>query len=321
LLTVVHECLEMDQSHALFWLFCRESGRAGRDGLPSHSILYYSADDVGKFRYLIRMQSSNKKGNEKGEDQNLERKLSHLEEMEKYCTELKCRRNTLIGHFGGKTVDCRRTCDFCIDPKKVETALRSAKATKDTRNQNRGGGHKQPWDGQWDGPHGESSAFANEWRNDGLMVGDLRVTGPLEVDPGIPESNTTSSGSGVSFVKASDILSKYEAMEGRAHRYGGFGDSEPGSNAKSSSVSIPDHLIASLNAASAKAMKEKSRETKSQKILTSQDHAKSVDEIEKQLAKIKAEREARLKALLEKQGGKTARPPPPPPPLSFGRKK
>lgn len=307
----------------------RESGRAGRDGRPCESILYYSADDVNKFKYLIRMQfnsASEKSTDKKSAERNLDQKMSHLKDMEKYCTQLKCRRNTLIGHFGGDRVDCKKTCDYCFLPQEVEKALRSAKGVKDVRNQNwSGGGQKQSWDGQWDGPHDEISSYErNDGGNRGMMVGDLRVTGPLEVDPGEPESKPSNSGSGVCFAKASDILSKYEAMERKANQDGGFfGGSASASNAKRSSVNIPEHLIASLNAASTKATKNQPTEKKAPKAVSSQDYANNAVEIEKRLAEIKSEREARLKALLEKQGsGKSSgAPPPPPPALAFGLKK
>ncbi|KAG7342356.1 ATP-dependent DNA helicase RecQ [Nitzschia inconspicua] len=298
--------------------FYQESGRAGRDGQQSHSILYYSSDDVQKFKYLIQKQSSgtNRDGQKKDQT-NLKRKLSQLADMERYCTELKCRRNILIRHFGGEVVDCRRTCDFCSNPGEVERALRSAKAVKDTRNQISGRGKQKQWDGQWDGPH----LYDDDWGDHGMMVGDLRVTGPLEVDPGSPEIKSSEHRSSVRFVKASDILSKYEAMEGKAKRNGTFfGGSESDSNAKRASVNIPPHLIASLKAASTKAMKPKTPCKEAAKVLSSEDHAKNAAAIEEQLARMKSEREARLKALLAKTS-KKATAPPPPPPLSFGQKK
>lgn len=286
-------------------------------------MLYYSPDDVHKFKFLIRKQSScGNADKKKSAEVNLERKLSQLEDMNKYCIDLKCRRNTLVGHFGGKPVDCGKTCDYCSDPKKVEKALRSAKAIRDVRTQSRGKCQQQQWDGQWDGPH-EELLCDNDWGGKGLVVGDLRITGPLEVDPRTSGFETKKVGPKAGFVKASDILSKYEAMEGKAYRNGSFfAPSDATPNTKRTYVNIPEHLIASLNAASTKAMMKKPFEKKSVKALSSKDHANSVSGIEKQLAKLKSEREARLKALQErKKNGYSSNTPPPPPPLSFGRKK
>ena len=313
--------------------FYQEAGRAGRDGLPSHSLVLYSPEDVGKYKYLIRMQG-NKSGKgveaERKAERNTERKLEQLEEMQDYCTQLKCRRNTLIKHFGGKPVDCQKTCDYCRNPKKVERSMHASTAIKDVRRQQksfrknggRKGKAKQPWNGQWDKPHGdEENDIANDWGDHCLMAGDLRVTGPLGADTEAYPSSSKRGG----FTKASDILSKYESMEGRHERSsdsGYYGSEDDPPKKKSRCINIPEHLKKSLKAASDFTTANNilpSKKKQQDKPLTSTDHANKAKEIEERLNKIKAEREKRLKSLQAKTAKKP--PPPPPAPLSFGRRK
>mmetsp|Transcript_8599 Transcript_8599/g.18554 ORF Transcript_8599/g.18554 Transcript_8599/m.18554 type:complete len:885 (+) Transcript_8599:133-2787(+) len=312
--------------------FYQEAGRAGRDGLPSLSTVFYSPEDVIKYKYLVRMQGSKRKGGEAEErkaEKNIEQKLEQLEEMQEYCTQMKCRRNILIKHFGGKPVNCSKTCDVCRNPKKVERSMHASTAIKDVRKQQKGfagrgkksgGKDKQPWNGQWGRPHGDfgdEDAIANDWGDNCLMAGDLRITGPLGTEsedyaPSFSSDRLPRKG----FAKASDILSKYEAMEGR---YGANSRDDP-PRSKSTSINIPEHLKASLRAASdfttANNVLSKKKVTKP---LMSSDHASNAKQIEERLAKLKAQREERLKSFQAKTRSKP--PPPPPAPLSFGSRK
>ena len=163
--------------------FSQESGRAGRDGLPSHSILYFSQKDAKLFTFLAHKQhesqeaSAIKKNKPLPNRKLLHSKLKALENMEGYCMKPGCRRNSLIRHFGGNGVACDKTCDYCSNPKRIERDIQSTQVApiNDSSRYN-----DFQWDGQWDGPiigeddKDDEDFIAEDW-GDG-MVGDLKVT-------------------------------------------------------------------------------------------------------------------------------------------------
>jgi ATP-dependent DNA helicase RecQ len=87
--------------------YYQETGRAGRDGLPSEALLLYGAGDVMTAKALIE-QSENE-----AQRQIELRKLSAMVEMAEALT---CRRRYLLRYFGEEPdTDCGN-CDVCLDP-------------------------------------------------------------------------------------------------------------------------------------------------------------------------------------------------------------
>jgi bloom syndrome protein len=65
--------------------FYQESGRAGRDQLPSRSVLYYGVDDRKKMEYLLRNSENKKSSSSK-------KPTSDFEQIVTYCEGSGCRR-------------------------------------------------------------------------------------------------------------------------------------------------------------------------------------------------------------------------------------
>jgi len=87
--------------------YYQETGRAGRDGLPSTAWLAYGLQDVMQQRRMIDQSEG---------DAEHRRKLSaHLDAMLALCETVECRRVQLLGYFGQASTPCHN-CDTCLNP-------------------------------------------------------------------------------------------------------------------------------------------------------------------------------------------------------------
>jgi len=87
--------------------YYQETGRAGRDGLPSTAWLAYGLQDVMQQRRMIE-------GSE-GDAEHRRRLGLHLDAMLALCETVECRRVQLLGYFGEESTPCGN-CDTCLAP-------------------------------------------------------------------------------------------------------------------------------------------------------------------------------------------------------------
>jgi len=86
--------------------YYQEIGRSGRDGLPAHTLLFYSFADVLQLRQFIE-ESTTK-----------EFQLAKLERMQQFAEALSCRRIALMNYFGEHIFENCGNCDNCKTPPK-----------------------------------------------------------------------------------------------------------------------------------------------------------------------------------------------------------
>ncbi|WP_264159330.1 DNA helicase RecQ [Actinomadura rudentiformis] len=185
--------------------YYQETGRAGRDGLPSTAWLAYGLQDVVNLRKLIDTSE--------GDDAHRRRLSMHLDAMLALCETVECRRVQLLNYFGQSGDTCGN-CDTCLSPPEAWDGTIAAQKVLSTvvrldreRRQKFGAGHiidilvgkKTPKVIQFD--HDALSVFGvgaelrdTEWRG---VIRQLLAQGLLAVEPNYGALVLTDASSGV----------------------------------------------------------------------------------------------------------------------------
>ena len=91
--------------------YYQEIGRVGRDGLPSESVLLYSARDIQLQRFFIDMADNQ-------DTAYRHKELAKLQEMTAFASTQMCLQRYIIQYFGEEMADCG-ICSNCTDDREL----------------------------------------------------------------------------------------------------------------------------------------------------------------------------------------------------------
>ena len=97
--------------------YYQQTGRAGRDGLPSRCVLLFSTGDATRIRRFI---------SEKSSEQERETASVQLEQMMRFALTTGCRMVPLLSYFGDQHPGNCGHCDNCLNPPEILDATTDA---------------------------------------------------------------------------------------------------------------------------------------------------------------------------------------------------
>ncbi|XP_017982862.1 PREDICTED: ATP-dependent DNA helicase Q-like 3 isoform X2 [Theobroma cacao] len=105
--------------------FYQESGRAGRDQLPSRSLLYYGMDDRKRMEFILSSAESKKLQSSNSQHGFSKKSMSDFNLMVEYCEGSRCRRKKILESFGEEVsaLLCKKSCDACKHPNLITKCL------------------------------------------------------------------------------------------------------------------------------------------------------------------------------------------------------